>query len=50
MVPKLKLIFDVGVSKKAEIFFKGEGFDILSIRELNGNFSVYQNEKLKIRK
>ena len=29
-MPNLKLIFDVGVSKKAEIFFKDKGFDILS--------------------
>jgi len=31
----LKLLFDVGVSKKAEIYFREIGFDVLSIREIN---------------
>ena len=31
----LKLLFDVGVSKKAEIHFKMLGFDVLAIRDIN---------------
>ncbi len=31
----IKLIFDVGVSKKAEHFFREKGFDLISVRELN---------------
>ena len=31
----LKLLFDVGVSKRAELHFKGKGFDVLSVREIN---------------
>ncbi len=32
---ELKLLFDVGVSKRAEIHFRDKGFDVLSIRELS---------------
>jgi predicted nuclease of predicted toxin-antitoxin system len=31
----IKFIFDVGVSKKAELYLREKGFDILSIREIN---------------
>lgn len=31
----LKLLFDVGVSKKAEIYFKENGFDVLAVRDIN---------------
>lgn len=31
----LKLLFDVGVSRKAELYFRNIGFDVLSIREIN---------------
>ncbi len=31
----LKLLFDVGVSKKAEIHFKELGFDVLSVRDVD---------------
>lgn len=36
---KLKLLFDVGVSKRAELHFREKGFDVLSIRELNPSMS-----------
>lgn len=42
----LKLLFDVGVSKKAEIYFRENGFDILSVRDLNP--SMADNDILKL--
>jgi len=33
----LKIIFDVGISKKAEIHFKNLGFDILAVRDLDAS-------------
>lgn len=39
MTEELKLLFDVGVSKKAELYFREKGFDVLSIRELNPSMS-----------
>ena len=35
--PGPKLLFDVGVSSKAEIYFKKLGFDVLTVRELNAS-------------
>jgi predicted nuclease of predicted toxin-antitoxin system len=35
--PDLKLLFDVGVSKKAEVHFKKLGFDVLGIRNINAS-------------
>ena len=32
-----KLLFDVGVSKRAEIHFRNVGFDILAVRDLNAS-------------
>jgi len=32
---ELKLLFDVGVSRKAELYFRDIGFDVVSIREIN---------------
>ncbi len=31
----LKLLFDVGVSKKTEIYFREKGFDVLAVRDIN---------------
>jgi len=31
----LRLLFDVGVSKKAEMHFKNIGYDVLAVRDLN---------------
>lgn len=31
----LKLLFDVGVSKKAEIYFRENGFDVFAVRDIN---------------
>jgi len=33
--PDLKLLFDVGVSKKAEVHFKKLGFDVLAVRDVD---------------
>jgi len=43
---KLKLLFDVGVSKKAEIYFRESGFDVLAIRDLNP--SMLDNDILNL--
>ncbi|GBD86591.1 hypothetical protein BMS3Abin03_00512 [bacterium BMS3Abin03] len=34
-ITNLKLLFDVGVSKKAETHFKNIGYDVLAVRDLN---------------
>lgn len=34
-ITNLKLLFDVGVSKKAEMHFKNIGYDVLAVRDLN---------------
>jgi len=31
----LNLLFDVGVSRKAELYYRNEGLDIFSVREVN---------------
>lgn len=30
---ELKFLYDIGDSKKAEIYFRGRGYDVLAIRE-----------------
>ncbi len=34
-ITNLKLLFDVGVSKKAEMHFKNIGYDVLAVRDLD---------------
>jgi hypothetical protein len=42
----LKPLFDVGVSKKAELHFKKPGFDDLAVRDLN--LSIKDSEILEL--
>ena len=46
----LKLLFDLGVSKKAEIYFSENGYDVLSVRELNPRMKDDDILKLAVQK
>jgi predicted nuclease of predicted toxin-antitoxin system len=39
MKKRLKLLFDVGVSRKAEVWLKENGYDIKAIRDINSCLS-----------